>query len=149
MTADRNSDAVIDTILAKARVFAVVGASNKPERASYGVMHALIDHGYTVHPINPGLAGKQVLGRTFYATLADVPAPVDVVDIFRNADDALAVVREAIELRERLGITVVWMQLGIINPQAADEAVAAGLTAVMDRCPRIEFARQARSPARP
>lgn len=145
MTADRNSDAAIDEILAKARVFAVVGASDKPDRPSFGVMKALLDHGCTVHPVNPGLAGKQVLGRTVYATLAEVPAPVDVVDIFRRAPDALSVVREAIQLRTALGITIVWMQLGIVNDEAADEAEAAGLIAVMDRCPRIEFARQGRS----
>lgn len=145
MTADRNSDTAIDGILAKARVFAVVGASDKPDRPSYGVMKALIDHGYTVHPVNPGLAGGVIHGRTVYARLADVPAPIDVVDIFRKSEDALGVVREAIALAPRLGISVVWMQLGIVNDTAADEAVAAGLTAVMDRCPRIEFARQTRS----
>jgi len=143
MTADRNSDEVIDRILKSARVFAVVGASNKPERASYGVMLALIAKGYVVHPVNPGLAGQLVLGRTVYATLADVPAPVDVVDIFRQPEDALGVVREAIALKDALGISVVWMQLGIVNAQAADEAEAAGLTSVMDRCPKIEFARGA------
>lgn len=142
MTADRNGDAVIDKILEDVRVFAVVGASNKPERASFGVMRALIDHGYTVHPVNPGLAGQEIHGRRVYATLADVPAPVDVVDIFRNANDALGVVQEAIRLSGSLGIKVVWMQLGIINERAADEASAAGLIAVMDRCPKIEFARR-------
>jgi uncharacterized protein len=142
MAVDRNSDLAIDSILTQARVFAVVGASDKPERASYAVMQTLINHGYTVHPVNPGLAGQQILGRAVYASLADVPAPVDVVDIFRNSEDALAVVLEAIKQRGRLGTTVVWMQLGIINPRAADEAVATGLTVVMDRCPRIELARR-------
>ncbi|MGB4865814.1 MAG: CoA-binding protein, partial [Hyphomicrobium sp.] len=99
--------------------------------------------GYVVHPVNPGLAGQLVLGRTVYATLADVPAPVDVVDIFRQPKDALGVVREAIALKDALGISVVWMQLGIVNAQAADEAEVAGLTSVMDRCPKIEFARGA------
>ena len=144
MTADRNSDAAIDELLAKVRVFAVVGASNKPDRPSYGVMQALIDHGYTVHPVNPQLEGSEILGRKVYGALADVPAPVDVVDIFRKAPDALGVVREAIALAPQLGISVVWMQLGIVNETAADEAGAAGLLAVMDRCPRIEFARQSR-----
>ncbi|MEQ1651896.1 MAG: CoA-binding protein [Hyphomicrobium sp.] len=144
MTADRNSNATIDSILASARVFAVIGASNKPERASFGVIRSLLDHGYIVHPVNPGLAGHQIHGRTVYATLAGVPSPVDVVDIFRNASDALAAVRDAIQLRQQLGITVVWMQLGVINVQAANEAEAAGMIAVMDRCPRIEFARASR-----
>ncbi|MEQ1670025.1 MAG: CoA-binding protein [Hyphomicrobium sp.] len=144
MTADRNSDEAIDAILSTARVFAVVGASNKPYRPSYGVMKALIEHGYTLHPVNPGLAGQEIHGRRVYASLADVPAPVDVVDIFRNSNDALGVVREAIALRNTLGITVVWMQLGVINAGAAEEASAAGLAAVMDRCPRIELARKSR-----
>jgi uncharacterized protein len=144
MTADRNSDATITKILGEARVFAVVGASNKSERPSYHVMETLIERGYTVHPVNPGLAGQDILGRKVYATLADVPAPADVVDIFRNSADALGVVREAIALKDMLGVKVVWMQLGVINGQAADEAEAAGLTAVMDRCPRIELARLAR-----
>lgn len=143
MTADRNSDAVIAEILKQARVFAVVGASNKPDRPSYHVMETLIGRGYTVHPINPGLAGQEILGRKVYATLAEVPVPADVVDIFRNSADALGVVRDAIALKDKLGVKVVWMQLGVINPQAADEAEVAGLTAVMDRCPRVELARLA------
>ena len=142
MTADRNTDATIDEILDTSRTIAVVGASNKPERASYGVMKVLIAHGYTVHPVNPGLAGGEIHGRRVYATLAEVPAPVDVVDIFRNSADALGVVREAIRLRDTLAIKTVWMQLGVINEQAADEASAAGLNAVMDRCPAIEFRRR-------
>jgi uncharacterized protein len=143
MTADRNSDLKIANILSDARVFAVVGASNKPDRPSYHVMETLIERGYTVHPVNPGLAGQNILGRRVYATLADVPAPADVVDIFRNSDDALGVVRDAIALRDKLGVKVVWMQLGVINGQAVDEAAAAGLSAVMDRCPVIELARVA------
>lgn len=142
MTADRNTDATIDEILDTSRTIAVVGASNKPERASYGVMKVLIAHGYTVHPVNPGLAGGEIHGRRVYATLDEVPAPVDVVDIFRNSADALGVVREAIRLRDTLAIKTVWMQLGVINEQAADEASAAGLNAVMDRCPAIEFRRR-------
>ena len=142
MTADRNSDETIDEILDAARVFAVVGASNKPERASYGVMKVLIANGYTVHPINPGLAGQDIHGRRVYARLDDVPAPIDVVDVFRNSNDALSVVRDAIRLRETLAIKTVWLQLGVINEQAIDEAEAVGLHAVMDRCPAIEFRRR-------
>ena len=144
MTADRNSDEAIATILADARVFAVVGASNKPERPSFHVMETLIERGYTVHPVNPGLAGQEILGRKVYATLADVPPPVDVVDIFRNSAEALQVTREAIALSDKLAIKTVWMQLGVINEIAAGEAEAAGLAAVMDRCPRIELGRLAR-----
>ena len=144
MTADRNSDVAIAQILADARVFAVVGASNKPERPSYAVMQALIASGYTVHPVNPGLAGQEILGRTVYGALSEVPAPVDVVDIFRNSADAPGVVEEAIDLRDTLGLSVIWMQLGVVNMVAAAEAEAAGLTVVMDRCPKIELGRLGR-----
>lgn len=141
MTADRDTDEVIAQILADAKVFAVIGASNKPERPSYAVMQTLIANGYTVHPVNPGLAGQEILGRPVYGALSDVPAPVDVVDIFRNSADALGVVEESIDLRDTLGIGVIWMQLGIVNLAAAAEAEAAGLTVVMDRCPKIELGR--------
>ena len=141
MTADRDTDEVIAQILADAKVFAVIGASNKPERPSYAVMQTLIANGYTVHPVNPGLAGQEILGRPVYGALSDVPAPVDVVDIFRNSADALGVVEESIDLRDTLGIGVIWMQLGIVNLAAAAEAEAAGLTVVMNRCPKIELGR--------
>jgi uncharacterized protein len=141
MTLDCNSDETIAKILSDARVFAVVGASNKPERPSFHVIETLIDRGYTVYPVNPGLAGQEIHGRHVYATLSDVPAPVDIVDIFRNSADALGVVEEAIDLRDTLGISVIWMQLGVINLAAAAEAEAAGLTVVMDRCPKIELSR--------
>lgn len=143
MTSEIRLDEAIDGILSTARVFAVVGASNKPERPSYHVMETLIAQGYTVHPVNPGLAGQDILGRRVFATLADVPAPVDVVDIFRNSADALGVVIDAISLKDRLGIKTVWMQLGVINQDAATAAQAAGLRVVMDRCPRIELTRRA------
>jgi uncharacterized protein len=141
MTERRSSDEVIVSILSEARVFAVIGASNKAERPSYHVMQTLINSGYTVHPVNPSLAGQEILGRTVYATLADIPAAVDVVDIFRNSNDALGIVREAVQQRTRLGIQAVWMQLGVINAEAASEAAEAGLSVVMDRCPKIELSR--------
>ena len=143
MTSEIRLDEAIDGILSTARVFAVVGASNKPERPSYHVMETLIAQGYTVHPVNPGLAGQDILGRRVFAMLADVPAPVEVVDIFRNSADALGVVIDAISLKDRLGIKTVWMQLGVINQDAATAAQAAGLRVVMDRCPRIELTRRA------
>ena len=145
MTNDNNDDATIADILKTARTFAVIGASNKPERPSFHVMQTLIEKGYVVHPVNPGLAGQKVLGRTVCSRLADVPGPVDVVDIFRNSDDALAVVRDALAVKDTLGIKVIWMQLGVINEQAASEARAAGLTAVMNRCPAIELSRLSRA----
>jgi predicted CoA-binding protein len=141
MSADGLSDEDIRGILERARTFAVIGGSAKPLRPSYGVMQFLIDQGYTVLPVNPGHAGRLILGQPVYGVLADVPPPVDVVDVFRNPAAALQVVRDAIAVKDRLGATIVWMQLGVINEQAADEARAAGFTVVMDRCPKIEFSR--------
>lgn len=137
----RYSDEFIADILRGARVFAFVGASANPSRPSYFAMKYLIGKGYDLHPVNPGLAGQEILGRRVYAGLADLPAPVDVVDIFRNSEAALAVTREAIAMRDALGIKVVWMQLGVVNDTAAAEAAAAGLTVVMNRCPAIEYPR--------
>lgn len=137
------SDELIARILSEARVFALVGASTNASRPSFFVMKYLLGKGYTVLPVNPQHAGKEILGRRVYASLADVPAPVDVVDVFRKSAAALEVTREAIRLKDALGIKVVWMQLGVRNDQAAAEAEAAGLTVVMNRCPKIEYARLA------
>lgn len=141
MSADGLSDDEIRAILGRVRTFAVIGGSAKPVRPSYGVMQFLIDQGYDVRPVNPGYAGRLILGQTVYVALADVPPPVDVVDIFRNPAAALQAVRDAVVAKDGLGATVVWMQLGVINEQAADEARAAGFTVVMDRCPKIELSR--------
>jgi uncharacterized protein len=141
MNHDRYSDDYIAGILRAARVFAFVGASANSSRPSYFAMKYLLGKGYVVHPINPGFAGQQLLGQTVYATLADVPAPVDVIDIFRNSEAALEVTREAIRLKDKLGLKVVWMQLGVKNDAAAEEAEAAGLQVVMNRCPKIEYGR--------
>ncbi len=141
MTIDGLSDTAIAAILARVRSIAIVGASNNPERPSYGVMKFLMARGYTVYPVNPGLAGQDVLGRRVYAQLTDVPVRVDMVDIFRNSAAALSVVQDAIAAKDKLGIWIVWMQLGVIHQPAADAARAAGLAAVMDRCPAIELHR--------
>lgn len=141
MSIDGLTDADIRAILGRVKTFAVVGASAKPERPSYEVMGFLIKRGYLVKPVNPGIAGKTIHGQEVYASLADVPAPVDVVDIFRTPDAALQVVRDAIAVKDKLGATVIWMQLGVINEQAASEARAQGFTVVMDRCPKIELSR--------
>jgi predicted CoA-binding protein len=141
MSADGLSDEDIRAILERVRTFAVIGASAKILRPSYGVMQFLIGQGYGVRPVNPGQVGKLILGQTVYGALADVPSPVDVVDVFRNPEAALQAVRDAVAEKDRLGATIVWMQLGVINEQAAAEAKAAGLTVVMDRCPKIEFSR--------
>ncbi|MEJ0009377.1 MAG: CoA-binding protein [Alphaproteobacteria bacterium] len=126
-------------IARESRSIALVGASNKPERPSYGVMRFLLARGYAVHPVNPGLAGQELQGRKVYASLADVPAPVDMVDIFRNTQDAARVIDEAIALKDALGIRTVWCQLGVTPVEAGRRAEAAGLTVVMDRCPAIEW----------
>ena len=143
MSIDGLNDADVRAILERVKTFAVVGASAKPERPSYGVMGFLINQGYTVLPVNPGIAGKAIHGQEVYAGLADVPPPVDVVDIFRAPAEALQVVRDAIALKDKLGASVIWMQLGVINEQAAAEARAAGFMVVMDRCPKIELSRLA------
>lgn len=134
MTLTSNED--IAGLLTSTRTIAVVGASNNPERASFGVMKFLIDQGYTVIPINPGLAGQTIHGAEVKARLADA-GPVDMVDIFRNSDAAGAVVDEAIAT----GAKAVWMQLGVVNEGAAARAAAAGLKVVMDHCPKIEIGR--------
>lgn len=141
MDHDRYSDDYIADILREVRVFAFVGASAKSIRPSYFAMKYMLAKGYAVHPINPGHEGEQILGQSVFATLADVPAPVDVVDIFRNSDAALGVTRDAIALKDKLGIKVVWMQLGVRSDGAAAEAEAAGLKVVMNRCPKIEYGR--------
>jgi len=141
MNHDSYSDPFIAGILGSARVIAMVGASAGTNRPSYFAMKYLLGKGYRVIPVNPTLAGKEILGQRVYGSLADVPAPVDIVDIFRNSAAALEVVREAIRLKETLGIKVVWMQLGVRNDEAAAEAEAAGLQVVMNRCPKIEYGR--------
>ena len=130
------TDAAIRDLLLTTRRIALVGASAKPDRPSFGVMRFLLDRGYQVVPVNPGLAGQSIHGQPVVATLA-AAGPLDLVDIFRRSADAGAVVDEAI----RLGARAVWMQLGVIDGAAAARAAAAGLVAVMDRCPAIEWRR--------
>ncbi|MDX2265684.1 MAG: CoA-binding protein [Hyphomicrobiales bacterium] len=141
MEHDHYDDGYIRAILASVRTFAMVGASPNPVRPSYFVMKYLLAKGYDVIPINPGQAGAEILGRRCYARLADAPAPVDVVDIFRNSEAALGVTRDAIALKDKLGLKAIWMQLTVRNDEAARLAEAAGLTVVMNRCPKIEFGR--------
>ena len=141
MNHDSYSDDYIASILGGVRIFAFVGASANTSRPSYFAMKYLLSKGYTVIPVNPGLAGQELLGQKVYARLEDIPGPVDVVDIFRNADAALGIVREAIALKEKLALGAIWMQLGVRNDVAAAEAEAAGLRVVMNRCPKIEYGR--------
>jgi predicted CoA-binding protein len=132
-----DTDELIRQTLNQARTIAVVGASPKPHRASHGVMRFLQSQGYRCIPVNPGHAGETLLGETVYASLAAVPVPVDLVDVFRNSADAGPVVDEAITI----GAKAVWMQLGVVNEAAAARGRTAGLTVIMDRCPAIEWGR--------
>lgn len=141
MNHDSYSDDYIAGILGGVRSFAIIGASANASRPSSFVIRYLLSKGYTVHPVNPGLEGSEILGQKVYARLEDVPAPVDVVDVFRNSEAALEVTREAVRLKDKLAIKVVWMQLSVRNDEAAREAEAAGLQVVMNRCPKIEYGR--------
>lgn len=127
----------IRSILQSVKTVALVGASANEVRPSYFVMKYLIDKGYEVIPVNPGLAGQQILGQTVYATLADIPKPVDMVDIFRNSDAAGPITDEALALSPKP--RVIWMQLSVRNDEAAARAEAAGLQVVMNRCPKMEY----------
>jgi predicted CoA-binding protein len=118
---------------------AVVGASARPVRPSHLVAQYLRDKGYAVFPVNPGIAGKTLLGRPVYASLAEVPAPVDMVNVFRRTEAVPAVVEAALRLRPLP--KAIWMQLGIRDDVAAARAEAAGIRVVMNRCPKIEYAR--------
>lgn len=133
-----NDQADINRLLTEARVIALVGASAKTHRDSYRVMFALKERGYRVIPVNPRMAGEELLGETVYGSLADLPCPVDFVDLFINAEAAGEIIDEAIALN----LPAVWMQLGVINEEAASRAAAAGLQVVMNRCPLMEFAKQ-------
>lgn len=131
------SDELLSNVLARVKSVALVGASDDPVRASYFVMKYLLEKGYQVYPINPKLAGRTLLGRTVYASLADLPETADMVDIFRNSAAAGPIADEAVAH----GAKVVWMQLTVRNDEAAARAEAAGLTVIMDRCPKMEYQR--------
>lgn len=134
-------DDLIRRVLKDTRTIAMAGASPNWVRPSNFAMKYLQGKGYQVHPINPGHAGKEIWGRMTYASLADVPGPVDMLDIFRNSEAAGELVDEAIKLKDEKGIKIIWMQLGVINDAAAKRAEDAGLLVVMDRCPKIEYGR--------
>lgn len=133
----------IRDLLQETRTIALVGASDRAGRPSWGVMAFLLDHGYEVVPVNPQLAGAEIHGRRVLPDLAAIEGPIDMVDIFRRPIAAGAAVDEAI----RAGAKSVWLQIGVINEEAAARAEAAGLKVVMDRCPAIEIPRLSVAPA--
>jgi predicted CoA-binding protein len=132
-----SSDEDIAELLTSSRTIAMIGASDRPDRASYGVMKFLQDHGYRVFPVNPQITGEHVHGEFVWRELAQIGEPIDIVDIFRRSEMA----GEAVDQAIFVGAKAVWMQLGVVNEEAAAKAEAAGLKVVMDHCPKIEIAR--------
>ena len=130
-------DEDIAELLTNARTIAVIGASDRASRPSYGVMRFLQNHGYRVLPVNPQITGEHVLGEFVWRELAQIGVPIDVVDVFRRPD----AVADAVDQAIFAGAKAVWMQLGVVDEQAAAKAEAAGLKVVMDRCPAIEIPR--------
>jgi len=128
----------ISQILATVRTIALVGASANAARDSHSVMRFLQAKGYRVIPVNPGLAGQSLNGETVYASLADIPEKIDMVDVFRNSEAAGPVTDEAV----KIGAKVVWMQLGVVNEEAAARARKAGVKVVMNHCPKIEIGKR-------
>lgn len=131
------TDEDIRALLTEARTIALVGASDRPGRPSYGVMKRLQDHGYRVIPVNPQITGEHVHGEFVFRELGQLGDSIDIVDIFRRSDAVEPIVEEAIQI----GAKAIWMQLGVVNEAAAARAEAAGLKVVMDRCPAIEIPR--------
>ncbi len=131
------TDDDIADLLAHTRTIAMIGASDRPDRASHGVMKFLQEHGYRVLPVNPQITGEHVHGEYVWRDLEQIGEPIDMVDIFRNS----AAAGEAVDQAIAAGAKSVWMQLGVVNEEAAARAEAAGLKVVMDHCPKIEIAR--------
>jgi len=139
MNHDRYPDSYIRGILNRVKTIAMVGISPKDNRPSYFAFKYLLQRGYRMIPVNPGHAGERILGQKVYAKQADIPEPVDMVDIFRASKDVLPIAREALALNPKP--QVIWMQLSIRNDEAAALAEAAGVNVVMNRCPKIEYGR--------
>ena len=139
MNHDNYDDNYIRGILNTVKTIAMVGASEKQNRPSYFAFKYLLERGYTMIPVNPGHAGHDMLGQRIYAKLDDIPVPVDMVDIFRGSQYAPAIVQEALALKTLP--SVIWMQLGVRNDEAAVLAEANGMKVVMNRCPKIEYGR--------
>ncbi len=134
---DPHSDRQISTLLHNVKTIALVGASNKEERASYRVMRFMQGKGFKVIPVSPRLAGKTLLGETVFESLESVPLAVDMVDLFVNSERVTPIIDSAIALSP----SVIWMQIGVINPAAAERAKAQNIDVVMDRCPKKEIER--------
>lgn len=141
LTIESYSDADLSRILGQTRTIAMIGASPDPERHSHRVMEYLQANGYRVIPVNPGAAGEAVLGETVVASIADVPAPVEMVDVFRRPDAVPGVVDEVLAVAADKGIRFLWLQLGLGDAAAAARAREAGLEVVMNRCLKIEYGR--------
>jgi len=139
MNHDRYDDAYISGILNSVKTVAIVGASANDVRPSFFVLKYLLDKGFDVYPVNPREAGRDILGAKFHARLADIPAPIDMVDIFRASDAVPGIVDEVLELDPLP--KVIWLQLTVRHDEAAARAEAAGIRVVMDRCPKIEYGR--------
>ena len=138
-------DDEIAELLRNARTIAMVGASDRPNRASYGVMKFLQDRGYRILPVNPQITGEHIHGEFVWRELSEIGMPIDIVDIFRRPEAA----GEAVDQAIFVGARAVWMQIGVINEAAAARAEAAGLKVVMDRCPKIEILRLGLAPVEP
>ena len=139
MNHDSYPDTYIRGILNTVKTIAMVGISPKDNRPSYFAFKYLLERGYRMIPVNPGQAGQEILGQKVYARLADIPEPIDMVDIFRGSQYAVGIVEEALGLKPRP--QVIWMQLSVRNDQAAKIAEDAGMKVVMNRCPKIEYGR--------
>ena len=137
LTSAYTSDAVIKEILETTRVIALIGASDKPDRPSYSVMKYLKIMGYQVIPVNPFKAGKEILGEPVFGSLSEINTPIDMVDIFRKPSETVQIIDAAIAANAK----AIWMQIGVVNQEAAKRATAAGLQVIMNRCPKIEIPR--------
>lgn len=138
---EQYSDDSLRRLLTECRTIAMVGASDDPARDSHGVMRYLQQNGYRVIPVNPTIAGDELLGEVAYSALADIPHSFDLVDVFRKVEAVPGIVDEVIALRKEKGIQALWLQLRIADTKAAERAHAAGITVVMNRCIKIEHGR--------
>ena len=139
MNHDHYSDAMLRDVFASVKTIALVGASANPSRPSHGVMDFLLKRGYAVTPVNPGLAGQMLLGQTVVATVGDLSGPIDMIDVFRNSATIPTLVEEILSMA--ILPKVVWMQLGVVHEQAAEQLEQRGITVIMNRCPAIEMPR--------